>query len=676
MAAVLLVTAAIDVQSVYAASMQDDPFDAPILNVRPRVFLRRGPFEGLTVAKLCGAAEHPEYTHIRAKWTRRPLGQALEWMITKDRQHLTAAIAGLKKLQVTGSSWTYKGERLVKLATGFDWLYDEFDSTTRADLIARIEKAADSAVEHVRNGRAPFFYTRTPGALTGLAVSGIALHGVSDKADGYLDIFRRFGVNEYFKAYQWVEGTATGATYTLDYTFVDLPQICAAWWSATGKNPTQWIRDNQGGWLDRIVRFYLWYMRPGFAFTDINDQYRNIWSSHDQFCQGLDLASYVTRDRHGRSWAQRWTGRFGGALYHTEYAHNFIFRDMNLRPAPLTDLPRAELFGRDSCGYGFFRSHWPVPGKPDDATHVFFRCGDPMDVHGGVAAGEFQIFKYAPLAARSGRYGSYDSPADQYHRNCISANVVLFTDSNDPNDRGDQNSRRGLKSDHATWEQWLAIRDRYGLDVAHILDWRVAKGEARCRADLTATNPRDKCRSWIREFVWLANKHLIVLDIVETASSDTTVQWQLHCASPPQIGDHQITVDNRPPERSWADPTLRPESEQARLFCQTLSPQNYTLLLNADGKTQTFHSDGRSRGLCSGSRYHRDFGADVVQIDPGNELRQTVFLNVLTATDKDGSGPPTIKVRAPRSGELELRVSDARTTLTVPEWFRYPLDGN
>ena len=111
-----------------------------------------------------------------------------------------------------------------------------------------------------------------------------------------------------------------------------------------------------------------------------------------------------------------------------EYAHNLIFRDTTLAPKPLTELPLAELFGRESCGYGFFRSEWPKEDEPDAATHVFFRCGDPLDVHGGVAAGEFQVFKHAPLAARSGRYASYDSPPDQYHRNCISTNVVLFTD--------------------------------------------------------------------------------------------------------------------------------------------------------------------------------------------------------------------------------------------------------
>jgi hypothetical protein len=672
MVVVLLLMTALNTLTAQSVGSKDDPFKAPILDVRPRVFIRRGGFEGLTVAKLREAAEQQEFASIREKWKRRALGQAIEWMITGNPENMNAATAGLKKMQVGGSSWTYRGAALVNLATLFDWLYDKLDEPTRAEIIARIEQAADDAVEHIRAGRAPFFYTRTPGALAGLAISGIALHGVSDKADGYLDVFRRFGVNEYFKAYQWVKGAATGGTYTFDYTFVDLPQICAAWWSATGKNPVPWIRVKQGGWLDGIVRFYLWYMRPGFAFTDINDQYRSIWSSHDQFCQGLDIAVYVTRSGSGRAWSQRWIGRFGSALYHTEYAHNFIFRDVTLRTEPLGNLPRAELFGRDSCGYGFFRSHWPAPGKPDDATHVFFRCGDPMDVHGGVAAGEFQIFKYAPLAARSGRYGSYDSPADQYHRNCISANVVLFTDANDPEDRGDQNSRCGLKQDHKTWAEWLTIRRRCDIDVAHILDWRVNDEEARCRADLTATNTKSKCKMWVREFVWLAYKHLIVLDIVETASQDIKPQWQLHCPPSPEVGVHQITISNRPPRRSWAAPTLKPNSEEAKLFCRTVLPRDYTLLLHADGKTQAFHSDGSRRVTCESNPYHRDFGGSVVQIRPGDRICRTVFLHVLTATDKDGRGPLEVVTRLIHPGQFELCIDDAKTTLAVPNWFHLP----
>jgi len=653
-----------------AAQGPENPFDAPVLDVRPRVFLRHEPFDGLTIEKLRRAAGRPEFVGVREKWRTRPLGRAILWMLDGKEEDLRAAIAGLKRMEASGRSWSDRGLELVQLATMLDWLYPELDAPTREATIAKIHRAADDAVAHIRGGHAPYFYSRTPGALAGVAVSGIALSGVSDKADGYLALLRDWGVNDYFQAYRWVDGAATGATYTMFYTYVDLPSIAAAWWSATGKNPQPWLRECQGDWLDGIVRFYLWSMRPGFAFLDINDQSRDTWATHDQFCQGLDIASYVTRNGHGRAWALRWLGRAGSALYHPEYAHHFIFRDPALASKPLAELPLAELFGRESCGYGFFRSAWPAENEPDTATHVFFRCGDPMDVHGGVAAGEFQVFKYAPLAWRSGRYGSYDSAPDQYHRNCISRNVVLFTDPAVPGDRGGQNTRRGLKTDHRTWGEWMAIRQRNRLDVAEITDWQTSAKEARCRADLSRTNPEGKCRQWIREFVWLAKRHLVVLDIVETARPEILRQWQLHTEGRPEIGDHMLTVANRPPEKKWADARLRPPIAEARLFCRTLAPREYRLIVHADDKAEATDAAGKVLGPVEGHAEHRKHGKTVVQIDPGDRGCRTVFLHVLTATEAAETTPPKAACKLRKPGLVEVTVEGLATELAVPEWFQ------
>lgn len=632
-----------------------DPFDAPLLEGRPRVFLRRDGFEGLTVEGLRRAVAGEELRAFRSKWRARPMGRALEWMVGGGRADLEAAIAGLKRMDAASGSWSDRGLALVRLATLFDWLHDELDGATRAAVIRRIEKAADAGVDHIRRGRAPFFYSRTPGALAGVTIAGIALHGASPRAEGYLSLFREWGVPDHFRAYEWVDGAATGATYTLYYTFVDLPLICAAWWSATGQNPTDWIRREQGAWLDRIVRFYLWYLRPGFAFTDINDQSRGVWGTHDQFCQGLDIASYVTRSAHGRAWSRRWWARFGPSLYHSAYAHHAIFRDPTLAARPLTDLPRAELFGRESCGYGFFRSEWPGEGEPDTATHVFFRMGDPMNVHGGVAAGEFQIFRHAPLAVHGGRYSSYDSPPDQYHRNAVSANLVLFTMADDPRDRGDQLTRRGLKSDHRTWAEWLAIRERSGHDVARITSWEVGDDIARCRADLSRCVPGTKCREWTRELVWLDGKHLIVLDVVETASPGVRCQWQMHAASRPVVGERLVTILGEAPPDRWHDERLRPPRRRGRLFCRTLAPEAYRLVVQSGGEATLHDPSGEPRGAIEGSPFHRQHGGHVLQLSPtGRELR-TVFVHVLTAVDEAVTRPP--EARLARSGRDSVEVA-------------------
>lgn len=367
---------------------EKNPFEAPVQPGRPRVFLRRENFDGLTVEKLRTAMQTPEYAGLRQKLFGKPSGRALLWMLDEKPDDLQAAIAGLKKMDASGGTWSDRGLALMQLSMLFDWLYEQLDEPTRQQTIAKIEKAADAAVAHITGGHAPYFYSRTPGALAGMTVAGIALSGVSAKADGYLKLFREWGVNDFFKSCEWTEGAMTGGLYSMFYNGVDLSAVCAAWWSATGHNPAGWIRQNQGDWLGKMVAFNRWYMRPGFAFTDINDTYREIWASHDQFCQGLDIANYVCRDGYGRAWSQRWLGRHGAALYHPAYADHFIFRDVTLEAKSLTDLPLAQLFGRESCGYGFFRSAWPADNQPDTATHVFFRCGDPMDVHGGVSAGE------------------------------------------------------------------------------------------------------------------------------------------------------------------------------------------------------------------------------------------------------------------------------------------------
>jgi hypothetical protein len=206
--------------------------------------------------------------------------------------------------------------------------------------------------------------------------------------------------------------------------------------------------------------------------------------------------------------------------------------------------------------------------------------------------------------------------------------------------------------------------------VATITDWQVQDGLARCRADLTKTNPEAKCRQWLREFVWLANRHLIVLDVVETAQPEVRRQWQLHCATRPQLGDRLLTVTNRPPDKAWAVPELRPKNEEARLFCQVLWPKEYTLVLHDGGKAEAFDPAGQSKGPVEGNPYHLKFGKKVMQLDPGQKAARTVFLCVLTATETSQTTPPKTTCRLVKPGQLEVTVAGASATLAVQEWAK------
>jgi hypothetical protein len=223
-----------------------------------------------------------------------------------------------------------------------------------------------------------------------------------------------------------------------------------------------------------------------------------------------------------------------------------------------------------------------------------------------------------------------------------------------------------LKNDHATWAQWLEIRKRNGLDVAEITEWRVSENEARCRADLTKAIPAEKCKLWTRQFVWLGKRHLVVLDVVETSRPGIRHVWQLHAATPSQLGDRMWTLTNSPPQQPWADERLRPKAALGRLFCQTLLPRNYDLVVHTGGKAQLHDTTGRTKGEVAGNPFHLKFGKHVLQLDPGLMRTRTVFLNVLTATDAVEIEAPRIALQKTAPEMLRISVEDLETELRLP----------
>ena len=105
------------------------------------------------------------------------------------------------------------------------------------------------------------------------------------------------------------------------------------------------------------------------------------------------------------------------------------------------------------------------------------------------------------------------------------------------------------------------------------------------------------------------------------------------------------------------------------MFCQTLLPRDYRMILHADGKAEAFDPAGKPLGAAEGNPYHRKYGQNVVQIDPGNDRTKTVFLHVLTAVEAAEKTPPQAAYRVSQPGRIELTVDGATTSLVVPEWL-------
>ena len=79
--------------------------------------------------------------------------------------------------------------------------------------------------------------------------------------------------------------------------------------------------------------------------------------------------------------------------------------------------------------------------------------------------------------------------------------------------------------------------------------------------------------------------------------------------------------------------------------------------------------DGQPHGRVSGNPYHRQFGSNVIQIEPANSTSEVVFLNVLTATDASHTIPQQAAYRVTSRGAIVVEINGATSILKVPEWF-------
>ena len=134
--------------------------------------------------------------------------------------------------------------------------------------------------------------------------------------------------------------------------------------------------------------------------------------------------------------------------------------------------------------------------------------------------------------------------------------------------------------------------------------------------------------------------------------------------------ESRLAVTNEAPDHQWADAALKPRHRRATLFCRTLAPKDYTLVVNARDGARAFAPDGQAAGDVPGNPFHRQFGKHVVQVDPGTADDRTVFLHVLTAADADAAAAPEASCRLVRPGRAQVTVGGLSTTLEVPEWFR------
>jgi hypothetical protein len=631
------------------AAAQDVP---TVRKERPRVFLREKAWNGPSVEKLRERMKTDEY-QLRAKKLERDqagaVARAILYLATGTDEAAKRAVADFKKSKIDGSTPSYSGISAQQYAATYDWLRNrpELDEATRRMAIAHMERWSDNFMNYLQKGGDNPFYSRMSGALAGLTVMGLALHGDSPKADEYVRFSADYLRNKLGTIRQAEDGATAGGTYGLNHVFTDWANLVGAWRSATDWDAAAWIKDNQGDWLQRQLLWQIWATYPnGYMFKE-GDLWEGAMDDSTQYRMQVDAVTGMYRNGYGRAWAndmyRRWpTSRWDNIPYdyHTQYAWEFfVFNDPDVQPKPLTDLGRADVFSPEVHGFVCWRSSWEA-----DATIIHFKCGDTVDQHASRDQGKFTIFKKAPLAIKAGAYIGWKSPLHRYYQSAWSANVVLFTG---PGISGEQG---GMTLENVpSWEQYKKRRSGAKQPRTGLLRATEANDKfARALGDLSgAVGGGSK---WTREMVFLGYKYLIVLDRVK-AGSERQHRWTLHSINEPTVDGTVATIDNG----------------EGRLFCQTLLPAK-PAIAKVGGEGHDCDYNGSNRTLKAGYKAlpEQRIGAWRLDVQPSDGAAECVYLNVLYPTDTATQAMPECSVTE-QDKALVVKIGDLTHTFAPPQ---------
>jgi len=621
---------------------------------RPRIFLRRGAWNGPSVEKVRKWLDLPEY---QARWrtkvepARDPaatgsknMSLALMWLLKDDAEAGKMALDRFINQRSGGHSPSYWGITDQRMAACYDWLYDHpgFTAEMKKNRAEYLELRCQANLSYLKDEKENPFYSRFAGALAGLTACALAIHGDHPKADDYLrfayDCFR-----EKMSAIRRAEDGATGgSSYGYHHEFTDLANLVACWRSATDFDAARWVKETQHNWLERQMLFQIWMTYPNGRFVKDGDGWGRGTADVKQYRMSIDAITGMYRSGFGRTAADLIHKRWGLADYHPEYIWEFfVFNDPEVKPRPLEELGRAEVFSPDLHGWVCWRDSW----KPDAAI-IHFKCGETVDHHATYDQGKFLIFKHTPLAIKNGAYIGYKSSHHRYYKSVWSANCVVFSG---PDFSGQQPyiDFDGTPS----WEEWKAKRDRAikRPPTGVLVETEANEKYARALGDLMGSVPAGS--SWTRELVFLGYRYLVVLDRVKAASG-LSHRWTLHTINEPRVQGKLAVADNEP----------------GRLFCQTLLPVN-AKLTKVGGPGQEFDYKGSNRP--PGGWGEKEFPPEMqlgswrLDVAPADGASECVYLHVLYPADTGTDTMPECSVKEV-GGDLLVTVGDMRYTFTAP----------
>ncbi len=568
---------------------------------------------------------------------------AFEYLISKDRElgrrTIEQALDFLEKAELPDrhDACRVTGRNMVTGAIVYDWIYplltDDEKQAFMKELI-RLAKTMECRYPPTRQGSITGHASEAQ-IMRDMLSAGIAIY--DEYPDMYDHAAGRF-FREHLPARNWIynghayhQGDSYGP-YRFSWDCFPL-----------------WIFDRLGAGnvynpqQAQVPYFWIYKTRPDGQRLRAGDTFMHGTDFGDPWGIGAGamlVASYYNDGRILSHYLDQGGNRPNELLF------EFLWRDVDLKPEPINDLPFSRYFGTP-FGWMIARTGWGTNSVIAEMKINEYNFNN----HQHMDAGAFQIYYKGALTIDSGVYsgsdGQYGSPhCCNYYWRTVAHNTLRIYDPEE-----EFNSERNYGNDGGQRLPNNRIEPHI-LEV--MLDPSKGYRTGKVLAQGSGPDPRQpsytllqgditdaysaKVKKVIRSFVFfnLQNETTPALFVVfaRVVSSNPGFKktWLLHTLEKPRVENNLVVVDN----------TIR--GQQGRLYLNPLlpAPGNCSVkLVGGPGKEywvndKNYANEQTQRAMEKSSQ---ELGKWRVELSPENAAPENYFLNAMQVTDQNNAEP-------------------------------------
>lgn len=581
--------------------------------------------------------------------------------------------------------YTWRGHEQAKpIALGYDWLYEQWTDTQRAELADKVAEGCEYLIKLIREDRlSPYNVYLYNSPFQALIATTLALYGDNPRGDMAMRFTYDLWKNRVLPVWRQIMGKNGGWHEGGEYVGIGIGQaiyqVPAMWRKATGED----LFASEPG-IRGFLDFAVYRTRPdGTHFR---------WGDAGFFDKQIpDLRALAMEYQHAAAYSLR---RPPDLPQPTSWPWGPLSTTTLYDPTAVARLPPNHFF--DGIGQAVLRSDWSPT-----ATYITFKAGDNFWSHTHLDQGAFTLYKGGELAIDSGLYGpAYGSDHHMnYTYQTIAHNTITVTDPDDTvsapgkkedrriaNDGGQRRigSGWGVEAAPLDLKEWQAKHDIYhtgriekifeqdGITVI-IADVTPAYTNKASGKGTFSHRTRRVEKFW-RIFAYdRIDDVVIVFDQVRSTQANFRKRWLLHTIEQPRATKNGFVAAIAPNQ------PLGNQLAQAggKLTGHVLLPKDPIIQIIGGKGFEFFVDDknydekGQVAAVVRTTKKNAEPGAWRVEVMPSMEAKEDLFLNVLLPSN--GQQQPAHKVKLLESGDhptCEVQ-SPTRTTL-----WRFNRGGN